>query len=411
MALPEKGKDLSTVAPEGCSFPLMKIRSAQRKTVERIMETFSEIFSRSRIWKLDSDLKIRIQRIELNSKLNSAEKAEAITREVTEAYLKTFSPNQRLVLENLLSVTREKIVKAHEEKMTREYRSPLGNALRGVYGSADLEAKYPHYNPIKKSIEGVQDLAPRDPRTELTLLHEVVHASESNLVTTTVALILHNLSFFRWPIFSTHKWRQETNPLGAQWEIVNRFSPELRQGLIGLYSEKIKIYPELSDEALRKKMAISMILRDQRELTGGFDLGEKYYESDALGIKEVEKISEKLKLEMDRIEYFENKLNQIFVSSLKNATLSKSAFIREMRKVHGSTLKDERDHDQLPKLLKFPLTIYTAYQVGSLLAAIHLEQEGEVDGRLNRIPLLDIQLMLRFYAWLNNSKNTVFKND
>ena len=102
--------------------------------------------------------------------------------------------------------------------------------------------------------------------------------------------------------------------------------------------------------------------------------------------------------------YLENLLNEMFVASLVHADLPKNAFIQKLRIVHGSSLTNERQHDQFPKYLKLPLLAVTSYQTGMLLGAIASDEEDETQKRLNRIPLLDIQIMMRIYAWLNLSE-------
>lgn len=396
---------LSLADTDFCPKIMALINVPQKSYGQRSLAAMGRLFARSPQWKLDPALAAKVAAIEADSTRSPLEKATAINREVTDAFVASRPARQRIQLEAMLAQTRKNIVHGDRARQQKKYATNFEHLVQVQEQAGKVTYPSPMYNAATREIVGMHDLSPNDPRTELVLLHELVHAFDdmsfpSLTMRAVVPLALHHLTMFRWPFLSTSKYLEETDALGSQWEQAQRFSPELRKKMIDFYAQRVALEPNLNDPALLRETAIEIILKEDKVSQQSFGLARHHIEGSPGGEKEIARVMAQLEVDFNRISDFEATINRIFVATMTYASLPKNEFIQKVRAAHGSTMAGERGYDRTAKPLRFPLLILSSYQIGMLIAAVSMDNDEETDDRLKKIALADVQLLARTYAWL-----------
>lgn len=245
---------------------------------------------------------------------------EALTHELLEYWRTSAEP-----LEDKLRHTYQKVLAARVDTL-----NPASQAFVKLAGRRLLEKNGwyqrsmglgigaivgPHYNPIFNSVY----LSRKTGKLSdvVIAIHEMEHAVDRNSsLLAGVGTVVHakeSLMLFPTPLGPLNRFAMESRAIGAQWELMQRI-PE---------SVRLKIRSDFIKEARLKKVL-------------GKDAKDWFKDWSKNGDPEAVSDLENHLLRMDAELGI---LEQITERSLLNASLSKEKFIREMRTLHGYTLK------------------------------------------------------------------------
>jgi hypothetical protein len=252
------------------------------------------------------------------------------------------------------------------------YSRSLGWLVRKLMG--------PHYNPIfNRTAISIRDSNNPTPNETLLAIHEVEHGIHRNTAPLTFVagfpvMALETFSFFRTPASPLFLRHVEARAVGAQWELVSRVPKAIRDQIVFELERGPGRLKDTEEDELNSLDTDSMIrnIFAAEKVSGNED--PQFLEKKAIQVlgkfiatksaSDKKKILKKytavkepwqgnLPFELNaefkqriRREVYSQQLGsigrsteQVFLASLKNASLSKEDFVAQLSPTHGYTLR------------------------------------------------------------------------
>ena len=302
---------------------------------------------------------------------------ESLTRELHDYWRTSTEP-----LEDKLTHTYQKVLAARVEGL-----NPASQALVKLAGRKILNKKGwyqrtrglgmglivgPHYNPIFNSVYLPRDTAKL---SDLVIaIHEMEHAVDRNAkMLSNMGLLVQSqelMMLLPTPVGPLNRYAMESRAIGAQWELLQRI-PESERWL-------------LRDQFIREAKLKIIHGKDAKEWVKQWSKN-----GDPQAVRDLEN-------QLLRMESNLEILEKITERSLLYASMTKEEFIREMRTLHGYTLKNLYQRQYEIGSLRMILIISSVSGTYDALRGLVRQSQHEVAEGAKRITFKD----LRFYLTL-----------